>query len=225
MAANAESAWPPGPARPQLAQGAVHVWRADLDTLGQAPRALLQDDERARADRLVSAQDRRRWATARGVLRALLGRYLDSDPAALRFTEGPQGKPSLQPPSLSFNLSHSAGLALYAITASASLGIDIEVSRHPVDVLGIAARMFGSREAERLQALDPAERQPEFLRAWVRYEADLKRLGLGIAAQPPDDDPAAWILDLDAGAGAPAALAVDHRPSELCCWTWSAAPA
>lgn len=216
--------WPPGPGRPVLPENAVHVWQADLDQAGEELFGLLSGEEQARAARLVSARDRRRWAHSRGVLRALLGLYLDTDPAVLRFRTGEQGKPALEPPEISFSLSHSAGVALYAIAPTAAVGIDIELAQRSIDELAVARRIFEPGVAARLEALPPAERSREFLSSWVRHEAEVKRLGIGIGSPLPPATQRAWCtdLDLDVGAGA---LAVDPQPSELRCWSWPPAEA
>ena len=68
------------------------MWRARLDT--DADRramlaTLLSADERERAGRFVFDRDRDRYVVGRGSLRMLLGRYLKTPPAQLRFTFGP----------------------------------------------------------------------------------------------------------------------------------------
>src|SRR5207248_6265353 len=65
------------------------------------------------------AKDRDAFTAARGMLRGILGRYLDYPPGALRFDYTVHGKPSLPGElggdRLRFNLSHSHGLALCAV--------------------------------------------------------------------------------------------------------------
>ena len=213
--------WPSGPTRPHLAEGAVHVWRADLETVEDALGELLDAKETARAARLLNPRDRRRWTRARGVLRALLGLYLEVDPSSLCFQTGQHGKPSLIPPAISFNLSHSGAVALYALTPTAAVGVDVEVSLRPTDVLGVAGRVFGASEAERLRALEPVRRRQEFVRAWVQREAELKRTGVGLAGLDERGAGAAsWVAALDVGADGAAALALEAQPRELCCWEW-----
>jgi 4'-phosphopantetheinyl transferase len=167
------------------------------------------------------------------MLRALLGEYVRTDPRTLRFAREDSGKPALEPPSagtereapsapLSFNLSHSGETALYAFTSAGPVGIDVEVARRAVDAVAIAARAFGPAEAARLRELEPAAREREFLRAWVRHEATLKYLGTGIGGSAaPDQEPAPWIGELEMGPRAAAAVAVRIKPSELSCWVWS----
>src|SRR5437879_2756403 len=133
----ASAGWPRGPFHPRLAPRALHVWRADLDDAGiEKLGELLSAEEDARAERMLAPLTRERWIRARGVLRALLGRYLDCDPRALRFALEPGGKPILaghggcggaregagpagataSAPPLAFNVSHSGPLALYALS-------------------------------------------------------------------------------------------------------------
>jgi len=217
------------------------VWRADLAAVTDDLAKLLSPEERARAKRFPREHDRQLWTRAHGVLRALLGRYLERDPRTLQFAAGAHGKPALldDPPGptatpssagagsgrLSFNLSHSGQLALYAFTETGAVGVDVEVARRPFDVVALAARAFGPAEARRLGELGPALRAMEFLRAWVRHEAKLKCRGTGIGgAGSPAGGREPWSARLEAGAGAAAAVALEHAPRELRCWDWQATP-
>lgn len=248
--------WPPAPAGLRPAAGAVDVWAAHLAAAGPEARALLSDDERARAERFADPAAGARWAAARGILRALLGRALDADPRALRFVAGPHGKPavaagefvfetryvegktrdrpatpaataSAAPTRLRFNLSHSGDLALYAVALDREVGVDVELPRRrPVDVVAVARRALGEDAARRLAALDPADRERAFLRAWTRWEAELKCRGVGVGgAQEPSTGPPPWVRELDPGPPATAALAVEGGPCEVRCWRWLGAAA
>lgn len=202
--------WAPGPLDPLFAEGTIHLWRADLTAVEEELEELLCAEERERAARIVRERDRVLWARSRGVLRALLGRYLDRDPRTLEFVLGPHGKPALRERAgltaegpggvrpggaLRFNLSHSGTLALYAITAGPEVGVDIERAR------------------ERYT--------PEFLRAWVAREAAGKCRGTGLATSPegPHQDDL-WTSELDVGPDAAGVVAVEGEPCELCCWEW-----
>jgi 4'-phosphopantetheinyl transferase len=215
------TAWAPGPISPALEEGALHLWRADLATLNVESLQLLSPSEQERAERFLREEDGRRWALSRGLLRALLGRYLQTDGDQLRFATGEHGKPELATgsPQLAFNLSHSGEIALYALSAAGPVGIDVELSRPSLDEVAIARRMIGAAEAERLQGLPPALRSEEFLRLWTRHEAELKCLGVGIGGKPQGDRaPRPWIADLEPGGGAAAAVALPTPPSALHCW-------
>jgi 4'-phosphopantetheinyl transferase len=234
---SAADSWALGPPQPRLAEGTVHVWRANLEAVEDDLGTLLCTEERSRAKRFLNERDRRLWTRSRGVLRALLGRYLQQDPRTLRFALSIHGKPELlgdatlstvsPPPAsaistrVSFNLSHSRGRALYAFTTASAVGVDLELARRPIDAVAIARRAFGAAEAERLAGLDPEVREQEFLRAWVRHEAELKFLGAGIGAGASAvGGRAGWIAELDIGPRGAAAVAGRTRPSELRCWAW-----
>jgi 4'-phosphopantetheinyl transferase len=219
----------------------VHVWRADLSAVAADLGGLLSPAERARAGRMSRERDRQLWTRAHGVLRALLGRYLESDPRTLHITTEAHGKPGLLddafasagaqathaeatqalPPRLSFNLAHSGQLALYAFTAAGSVGVDVEVARRPLNEVGIAERIFGAVEARRLSVLDPKAREREFRRLWARHEAELKYWGTGLADQATGTSKRKpWVAELDVGPRAAAAVAVKDAPRELRCWDW-----
>src|SRR5205814_7724675 len=83
---------------PRLGRDEVHVWSARLDPppaeLVELTAALTQA-ERARPDRGVTERLRTRALASRGLLRALLGRYLGCTPGAVELVDGPRGKPRL----------------------------------------------------------------------------------------------------------------------------------
>ncbi|HWX97255.1 MAG TPA: 4'-phosphopantetheinyl transferase superfamily protein [Solirubrobacteraceae bacterium] len=197
---------------------------------------LLPRDELARARGFASAHKGQLWARSRGVLRALLGEYLGTDPRDLRFDTGTYGKPGLQdhrtgvngtPPASrtseapGFNLSHSGRLALYAFAGSGAVGVDVEIARRPIDEVAVAARSLGSAQARLLARLTPTARAREFLRSWVRYEAEVKCRGTGIAAAEINARGAELSLfDLDMGQRAAGAVALELPPREFRCWDW-----
>lgn len=216
-------AWGPGPLRPQLADDAVHVWRADLAVVSEDLADLLCEHERARAKRIVSQSRGELWARSRGLLRALLGRYLQREPGSLRFATGAHGKPTLigsAPTELAFNMSHSGHVALYAFSATAAVGVDVEVGRRSVDEVAVARRSLGAEQARELEGLEPAIRRREFLRAWTRHEAQLKCLGLGLGATTETLSPLKpWVFDLEPFPDVAAAVAAERPALEVRCWT------
>jgi 4'-phosphopantetheinyl transferase len=165
----------------------IHVWQASLDRTGDVVGRLesaLSPDEKARADRFHFVNDRNRFVVARGLLRELVGKYLQQDPASLAFSYGQHGKPSLSgehaSSGLCFNLSHSAGLAVYAIARGRNLGIDVEHVRPESAGAEIAERYFSAREVSDLRRLLPEARVEGFFHCWTRKEAYLKATGMGL---------------------------------------------
>jgi 4'-phosphopantetheinyl transferase len=225
----------------------VQVFRfpLDVDTRNLAAlTAVLTPDEAARADRYHFARDRRRFTVARATLRRILAHYLQRDPSDLRFDYNPYGKPALAGESttagdLGFNLSHSADLALLAVTRGLEVGIDVESVRLEIDRLNLARRFFGPAETAALLALPPEQQVGAFYACWTRKEAYLKARGSGLSeslksfqvsiepGQPPRliatetgsvDD---WTLvDLQPWPGFAATLAVEGPLAGVRCWSW-----
>jgi 4'-phosphopantetheinyl transferase len=114
----------------------------------------------------------------------LLGRYLETPPAEIRFQYENHGKPEIDLPracrDLRFNFSDSGGLALIAVTSGSAIGVDIEKVRHLPDFLDIATRFFSPREIEAILALSENKRQEAFFTCWTRKEAYLKATGIGL---------------------------------------------
>jgi 4'-phosphopantetheinyl transferase len=178
------------------------------------------------------------WTRSRGVLRVLLGRYLEREPSGLRFIQGASGKPALlvddpgpnassvplaaDPASLHFNVSHSGEDALYAFSRTTPVGVDIEVAGRRINELAVARRVLGPVTTDRLARLDPAEREREFLRAWVGMEAKLKCRGTGIVGSLDEVEVTElWVVELEVRPRAAAAVAAERAPHELRCWSWS----
>lgn len=166
----------------------VHIWTADLDDAvfhADALVQLLSPDERGRAARFRYERDRRRFSTARGLLRVLLGGYLNQAPAAIEFAYGRSGKPKLRTghaePSIHFNLAHADGCALFGFVRGAELGVDVENLRDLPELGEIAGRFFSPGEAERVVNTATADRVPAFFRCWTRKEAFIKALGDGLS--------------------------------------------
>jgi 4'-phosphopantetheinyl transferase len=103
----------------------------------------------------------------------------------LRFAYGPTGKPALDGEAsasgISFNVSHSQTLALYAVARQREVGVDIEHIRQVKRFIQIAHRYFSPREYAALMSLPPHEQNVAFLNAWTRKEAFVKAYGTGIA--------------------------------------------
>ena len=218
--------WLPPPADLALAEGHVHVWRACLRRLAQNVERFagtLSPDEARRAGRFRSAEDRRRFIVARGVVRLLLGRYLGSEPASLVFRYGPAGKPELSRLSgaadLRFNYTHSGGLILCAITRGRRIGVDIEAHRPIPELERIVQVVLTSGERQQLACLRPRERRDAFFRAWTRKEAFLKATGDGLSR------PAERIEVSLAPRGSPLLLAVDGDPDAAGPWQLRDLPA
>lgn len=189
----------------------VDVFWTDLDVATRALphwQALLDSHETARAARFRFERDRNRYIASHGILRALLGRYLDRAPAALRFDIGSHGKPALGNSDLRFNLSHSHHLALFAISRDLTVGCDIEFHDARFLAESIPEHFFSPPEVAEFRALPASDRLAAFFAGWTRKEAYIKARGLGLSL-PLDS------FDVSLAPGAQPAL---HRG----CDGWSA---
>ncbi len=228
----------------RLGPADVHVWTARVDVSDAEASALsevLDDDERRRADRYLRAEDRRRFVASRGTLRRLLARYVEREPAGLRFGCAEHGKPFLRDHGdVAFNLAHSGALAAFAIARGRRVGVDIERARPVLEMEDVARRFFSPREQAEIFALDAALRDAAFLTCWVRKEAYVKARGDGLrfglarfAVTVRPEDPARLLevdepgeaerWDLRALAPAPGyagAVAAFGRGFRLDCRTW-----
>ena len=212
--------WELPPPRPPLPGDEVHVWRARLDAPPERVRRLLgvlAPDERGRAGRFHFRRDEDRFIVARGLLRGILGGYLNSAPERLHFEYGARGKPSLasehNPEGLRFNVSHSGGVALYAVTRGREVGVDVERVSARVSCEEIAGHFFSPREVARLRALPPSLREAAFFECWTRKEAYIKARGEGLSL-PLDG------FDVSLAPGEPAALLANRLdPGEVSRWS------
>ncbi len=180
--------WVKPAVQPTLEKNEVHIWRASQN-VGQGVLsrlcAHLDSAEKARAERFVFPRDRDRFIVARGLLRELLADYAGCRPAEIEFEYGPQGKPLLASPAsaaarMTFNVSHSHGLAAYAFALGAPLGIDIERIRSDFGGTEIAQRYFSPEEVAELNGLPPEARANAFFLCWTRKEAYIKARGEGL---------------------------------------------
>jgi 4'-phosphopantetheinyl transferase len=228
----------------------VHLWRVDLDAIRSEEfhwLKVLSEDEAKRAARFHFPVDRERFIASRAFLRKILAGYLDAAASDLTFTYSKKEKPSLGPAfsnrGLTFNLSHSGGIALCAFSRCRDVGVDVEQIRRDFEVEGIARRFFSPHEQDELAQLPAAERVEAFFRCWTRKEAYIKATGDGLSlpltqfdvsltpgctnallsTRPDDAETSLWkLIEVPAGSGYIAALCVRGRDWKL--KDWSANP-
>jgi 4'-phosphopantetheinyl transferase len=222
----------------------AHVWRATIAWPEAAAHRFQQSlaaDERDKMERFRFEKDRRRYLVGRGLLRSLLGRYLDVVPQALRFETTAAGKPHLASGQgeLQFNLAHSGDYVLIAITDGRSVGIDVEEVRDNFDAGEIAAHFFSPSEQRELEVLTGRAKIEAFFECWTRKEAYVKARGEGlslpldqfdvslrlgeparlIATRPDPAEARRWQLSgLDVADGYKAALVVEGQGWTLRFW-------
>ncbi|MGH9373015.1 MAG: 4'-phosphopantetheinyl transferase family protein [Vicinamibacterales bacterium] len=166
-----------------MTSGTIHLWTIDLDadpvSLGSFLN-LLSGDERVRAARLRTTELRLRFVIAHGALRAILARYVGIAAAAIRLDVTASGKPFVPGAPVTFNLSHSEGLAVCAVAPGRHIGVDVERLRPVPDADSIVQRYFAPGEARGYAALPAMERVAAFFSTWTRKEAFVKAIGDGL---------------------------------------------
>ena len=159
----------------------VWIYGLDGDAALDSLLAELSPAERDRASAMLLDGPRRRFVQARSGLRRLLGRQLAVPPGDIALVDAPGGKPRLDGrDDLRFNLSHSGGRAVVALSRTREVGVDIERmdARRRMDA--IARRFFGPEELAGFLAAPPADRTAAFYERWTLKEALLKGTGEGI---------------------------------------------
>ncbi len=160
----------------------VHVWTVFLRPEEAALASLaklLSQDERDRANRFHFEKDRVAYIAAHGGLRRILAAYFTCDPEDVCFRDGPNGKPAVD--GIQFNLSHSADLAVVAVTEDRELGVDVERVDPSRADQNVAERFFSPYEVSLLRTLPPGQQTEAFFNCWTRKEAYLKAIGLGLS--------------------------------------------
>jgi 4'-phosphopantetheinyl transferase len=163
----------------------VDIWRVRISPSAELAclyQPFLTTDEKYRAAGYRFDHLQQSFTISRGVLRILLGRYLDLPPAEIPLRCGSKGKPSLDGFGLHFNVSHSGRLAVFAFTLGCEIGVDVEQIQAIDNLSEIANRFFCREEADELLSLPLTERTNAFFLCWTRKEAYIKAIGDGLSA-------------------------------------------
>ena len=197
----------------------------------------LPPEEYEEASHYRRLQDRLAFATGRVLVRNMLSFYTGKPKLSWRFTRNNYGKPAIEGshgiPDLRFNISHTAGAVVAAVSLGREVGVDIESS---VDArrncMEIARSHFSHSEIDLLESF-PSEHQPAlFFKLWTLKEAYIKARGRSLsegistfsfALDPPtlsfppqsSEDAALWYFSqhtlMPSHILAIAALRVDHQ--------------
>lgn len=221
-----------------LAPGQLHVWRFALDDPLPANGGLcgrLSFEETSRAERFRFGPDRHRFLLRRLVLREILGAYLDLDPGAVGIVRDLHGKPRLSAAvdsGLEFNTSHSGEIGLVVVAGGLQVGVDIARVATAGTWREAAGLALNAGELAWVTSRPVDAHADAFYALWTRKEAVAKAAGLGLQVDPQSleaplipgtrgwlpvrpptgsrDEPMT-LMDLDAGPGYRACLAVKSR--------------
>ena len=159
------------------------------DDAARIARALswMTPAERDRFAKFRHDRDRWMFALGREMARSLVGMALGVPPDAWTWREGPHGRPEIAQPAtkLHFNLSHSAGVVVCALSRNRAVGVDVEDRSRRAPDPAIVSRYCSPAEAEDVCAQADGWRD-RFLTYWTLKEAYLKARGLGISVHLSD---------------------------------------
>ena len=238
--------WQTAPEHLAISPRHVDVWLTSTE-LGEARvRACaktLTPSELARAQKFGATAKYREYVITRDLLRRTLCQVAGVDLAGVDFSYGAHGKPCLDGGApaarVVFNVSHSHGLALVALTLGGRLGVDLEKIRPELEWQKLAERYFSAAECRDLQARARARRRRAFFTCWTRKEAFVKALGAGVSyglkefdvsvdptetdarltLHQADEDAGGWLLkNIPAPTGYAAAMALDRPTCNLRLW-------
>ncbi len=154
----------------------------DADLLNQYDQ-LLSKNERIKQQRYKFAKHRHDALITRAFVRDLLSQYETCDAKDLTFKKGAKDKPYLDYPktNLTFNLSHTDGLIICAVTKNVDIGADVENVKRDNAILDIADRYFSEEEVSALNTLPKDQQISRFFDYWTLKESFIKAVGLGLS--------------------------------------------
>lgn len=176
---------------PEETKADIHLWYLHTeDFLTQAAReycnAVISPEEIQRAERFRLPEHRQRFVLTRGLVRAVLSHHCeDVSPAHWCFTTNAHGKPFIDlpalSPQLSFNVSHSGQRIAVAVTEAADIGMDVETVNGQRSIEKIAHRFFAETEYLDLKHLPTDNQVDRFYNIWTLKESYIKALGVGMS--------------------------------------------
>lgn len=176
------------------------------------------------------SEARQLWRNARIATRIVLERADGPGSRQADFEIEPGGRPRLAAGSPWFNVSHTGGGALIAVSKITPVGVDLERKQRGIKMSGDRRqRIIAAAERFGADQLLSVTNDADVMTAWVRLEAAAKALGIGIGRllteqgvvggkgnnRPPDAGYALEVRNLDAGDDYVAAIAAECLPENL----------
>ncbi|MBI3229967.1 MAG: 4'-phosphopantetheinyl transferase superfamily protein [Burkholderiales bacterium] len=167
----------------------IHLWFA-LDAectpelLELYKRDFLSEEELVRGARFHFERDRNQFVLTRALVRSVLSRYAAIPPAQWQFGKGEHGRPFIanpDAPAIAFNLSHTRGLVVLAVSQAQPLGVDVENFQTREAPLEVAQGYFSPTEVAALTSLPLAAQQERFFHYWTLKEAYIKAESKGLS--------------------------------------------
>ncbi len=169
----------------------LNLWLAYPDDLldegvADACRALLSDEELARAARFKFDRNRRESIATRALARTALSHFHPLPPEAWRYVLNAHGKPSVDAGlagggGVTFNMSNAPGLVVCLVADGADVGVDVEPLSRAEQIMKVAPEVFSATERAQLELLNGAEKLDRAVSLWTLKESYIKARGMGLA--------------------------------------------
>jgi 4'-phosphopantetheinyl transferase len=174
----------------QASPDRIDLWLAFVDEaiddeLLLQYRKLLAPDELLKHSRFHFESDRRLYLVTRALIRTTLSRYSTLKPQEWTFELNAFGRPEIANANgdargIAFNISHTAGAVLLAVTSNVQIGVDIESLAARQPSLNIADAFFAPEEVVALRAQPPAQQNQRFFEYWTLKESYIKARNKGL---------------------------------------------
>jgi 4'-phosphopantetheinyl transferase len=161
----------------------IHLWMIKPDEINFSDfrskfKCLLNKDELEKSESYLLVSDNLNYFISKCFVKHLLSRYLNIEAIDLLFRLGGMGKPEVvNDKGVKFNLSHTKGLIVCALSLDKNIGCDVEYTRIKKNTTLIAENCFSKAENNYLYHLPCNQRAERFLDLWVLRESYIKAKG------------------------------------------------
>lgn len=142
----------------------------------------LTSSELEQVSKYNSFNQRSLFVARRGLLKYILSKYICKKPKEIEFSYTKIGKPYLKNFDISFNSSSSSEAAVFCISNSCEVGIDIEKVQDFCLTKDFINQIYTKNEQVILSKLDLEQRPLNFLKGWVQKEAISKLFAVGLTS-------------------------------------------
>ena len=167
-----------------LSPDSIHMWSvrySSLDRYFPLLSTLVSPEEEHKAAGFKKSDDTRRYTLRQGILRVILGQYIQEDPEKIQIVRKKSGKPDLRLDGrysdVRFSLSHTDEMVCLGITLSCEIGLDIVKTNSCIPFPEIEHYLFTVGERRWIEQTLPEQRSLQFFRIWSLKEALLKATG------------------------------------------------